>query len=172
MVQSKKHALGAILTISPLIRRVSIYLLLSTIAVVSINLIEISQEGAYKIYLPLFIIIYVLSRWIDSKFPNHKRRKNHRIKSQDQTKPKDSQQIRRPSYLESWLGIYQGTSVSNCCCICCCEAMLLSEDFSWDGGLFVVLSSASRCWSLASFISFKTRWRWSLASFKAAALSM
>ena len=68
MVQSKKHALGAILTISPLIRRVSIYLLLSTIAVVSINLIEISQEGAYKTYLPLFIAIYVLSRWIDSKF--------------------------------------------------------------------------------------------------------
>ena len=56
------------MTISPLIRRVSIYLLLSTIAVVSINLIEISQEGVYKIYLPLFIAIYVLSRWIDSKF--------------------------------------------------------------------------------------------------------
>ena len=68
MVQSKKHALGAILTISPLIRRVSIYLLLSTIAVASINLIGINQEGAYKIYLPLFIVIYVLSRWIDSKF--------------------------------------------------------------------------------------------------------
>ena len=68
MVQSKKHALGAILTISPLIRRVSIYLLLSTIAVASINLIGINQEGAYKIYLPLFIAIYVLSRWIDSKF--------------------------------------------------------------------------------------------------------
>ena len=56
------------MTISPIIRRVSIYLLLSTIAVVSINLIEISQESAYKIYLPLFIAIYVLSRWIDSKF--------------------------------------------------------------------------------------------------------
>ena len=68
MVQSKKHTLGAILTISPLIRRVSIYLLLSTIAVVSINLIEINQESAYKIYLPLFIAIYILSRWIDSKF--------------------------------------------------------------------------------------------------------
>ena len=107
-----------------------------------------------------------------ANLPNHKRRKNHRIKSQDQTKPKDSQQIRSPSYLESWLGAYQGTSVSYCCCICCCEAMLLSENLSLDGGLFVVLSSASRCWSLASFISFKMRWRWSLASFKAAALSM
>ena len=68
MVQFKKHAIGILLTISPLIRRVGIYLLLSTIAVVSVNLIEINQEGAYKIYLPLFIAIYVLSRWIDSKF--------------------------------------------------------------------------------------------------------
>ena len=86
---------------------------------------------------------------------------------------KDSQQIRSPSYLWRWLGTYQGASVSYCCCcICCCEAMLLSEDFSWDGSFFLVLSSASRCWSLASFISFKTRWRWSFSSFKAAALSM
>ena len=81
MVQSKKHALGAILTISPLIRRVSIYLLLSAIAVASINLIGVNQEGAYKIYLPLFIAIYIISRWIDSRFtqlqainkPHHKK---------------------------------------------------------------------------------------------------
>ena len=56
------------MTISPLIRRVSIYLLLSSIAVASTNLIGVNPEGAYKIYLPLFIVIYVLSRWIDSKF--------------------------------------------------------------------------------------------------------
>ena len=103
---------------------------------------------------------------------NRKRRKNHRIKTKGHAIPKDSQQIRSLSCLESLLGTYQGTSVSYCCCICCCEAMLLSENFSLDGGLFVVLSSASRCWSLASFISFKTRLRWSLASFKAAVLSM
>ena len=65
MVQSKKQTLGAIF---PLIRRVGICLLLSTIAVASINLIGINQDRAYKIYLPLFITIYVLSRWIDSKF--------------------------------------------------------------------------------------------------------
>ena len=88
--------------------------------------------------------------------------------------PKDLQKIRSPSYLWRWLGTYQGASVSycSCCCICCYEAMLLSEDSSWDGSFFLVLSSASRCWSLASFISFKMRWRWSFASFKAAALSM
>ena len=70
------------MTISPLIRRVSIYLLLSTIAVASINLIEISQEGAYKIYLPLFIAIYVLSRWIDSKFTQSQATKESQDKSQ------------------------------------------------------------------------------------------
>ena len=56
------------MTISPLIRRVSIYLLLSIIAVASTNLIGINPEGAYKIYLPLFIAIYIISRWIDSRF--------------------------------------------------------------------------------------------------------
>ena len=54
--------------ISPFIRRVSIYLVLSTVAVAGINLIEIKQEGAFKIYVPLFITIYILSRWIDGKF--------------------------------------------------------------------------------------------------------
>ena len=68
MVEFKKHTTGIVLTISPLIRRVSIYLLLSTIAVVSTNLIGLNQEGAYKIYIPLFTTIYILSRWIDSKF--------------------------------------------------------------------------------------------------------
>ena len=82
MVQSKKHALGAILTILPLIRRVSIYLLLSTIAVAIINLIGINREGAYKIYLPLFIAIYVLSRWIDSKFNQSQATKESQDKSQ------------------------------------------------------------------------------------------
>ena len=53
--------------ISPLIRRVSIYLILSSLAVVSGNLIGIDQQGAYKIYIPMFIAIYIISRWIDSK---------------------------------------------------------------------------------------------------------
>jgi hypothetical protein len=41
---------------------------LSTVAVAGINIIEIKQEGAFKIYVPLFITIYILSRWIDGKF--------------------------------------------------------------------------------------------------------
>ena len=56
------------MTISPLIRRVNIYLLLSTIAVLGTNSIGLNQEGAYKIYIPLFIMTYVLSQWFDNKF--------------------------------------------------------------------------------------------------------
>tara|TARA_E500000178_G_scaffold96353_1_gene95368 strand:+ start:324 stop:803 length:480 start_codon:yes stop_codon:yes gene_type:complete len=52
----------------PLIRRVSIYLALSTTAVIVMNMLEVEQKNPYTIYLPLFIGIYVLSRWIDGRF--------------------------------------------------------------------------------------------------------
>ena len=53
---------------APLIRRVSIYLVLSSAAVCAVNLLEVEQQNAYQVYIPLFIGIYALSRWIDSKF--------------------------------------------------------------------------------------------------------
>ena len=53
---------------SPLLRRVGIYLVLSTAAVTVVNQLEIEQQSAYQIYIPLFIGIYVISRWIDSRF--------------------------------------------------------------------------------------------------------
>lgn len=52
---------------SALVRRVSIYLVLSSAAVGAVNLLELDQQNLYQIYIPLFIGIYVLSRWIDSK---------------------------------------------------------------------------------------------------------
>ena len=52
---------------SALVRRVSIYLVLSSAAVGAVNLLELDQHNLYQIYIPLFIGIYVLSRWIDSK---------------------------------------------------------------------------------------------------------
>lgn len=52
---------------APLIRRVSIYLVLSSAAVCAVNLLEVEQQNAYQVYIPLFVGIYVLSRWIDSK---------------------------------------------------------------------------------------------------------
>ena len=52
---------------SPLIRRVSIYLILSTAAVTGVNLLDLDQNAATPFYIPLFIGIYILSRWIDSR---------------------------------------------------------------------------------------------------------
>ena len=53
---------------SPLYRRVGIYLVLSTAAVTVVNQLEIEQQSAYQIYIPMFIGIYIVSRWLDSRF--------------------------------------------------------------------------------------------------------
>ena len=53
---------------SPLFRRVGIYLVLSSAAVTVVNQLQIEQQSAYQIYIPMFIGIYVVSRWIDSRF--------------------------------------------------------------------------------------------------------
>ena len=42
--------------------------MLSTAAVAVVNQLEIEQQSAYQIYIPMFIGIYVLSRWLDSRF--------------------------------------------------------------------------------------------------------
>ena len=52
---------------SPLVRRVSIYLVLSTAAVTAVNLLDLDQNAAAPFYIPLFIGVYILSRWIDSR---------------------------------------------------------------------------------------------------------
>lgn len=52
---------------SPLFRRVGIYLVLSTAAVTIVNQLEIEQQSAYQIYIPMFIGIYIVSRWLDSR---------------------------------------------------------------------------------------------------------
>ena len=49
-------------------RRVGIYLVLSTAAVTVVNQLQIEQQSAYLIYIPMFIGIYVVSRWLDSRF--------------------------------------------------------------------------------------------------------
>ena len=53
---------------SPLFRRVGIYLVLSTAAVTVVNQLEIEQQSAYQIYIPMFIGIYIVSRCLDSRF--------------------------------------------------------------------------------------------------------
>ena len=42
--------------------------MLSTAAVTVVNQLEIEQQSAYQIYIPMFIGIYIVSRWIDSRF--------------------------------------------------------------------------------------------------------
>ena len=42
--------------------------MLSTAAVTVVNQLQIEQQSAYQIYIPMFIGIYVVSRWIDSRF--------------------------------------------------------------------------------------------------------
>jgi len=53
---------------SALFRRVGIYLVLSTAAVTVVNQLQLEQQSAYQIYIPMFIGIYIVSRWIDSRF--------------------------------------------------------------------------------------------------------
>ena len=42
--------------------------MLSTAAVTVVNQLEIEQQSAYQIYIPMFIGIYITSRWLDSRF--------------------------------------------------------------------------------------------------------
>ena len=72
---------------SALVRRVSIYLVLSSAAVGAVNLLELDQQNLYQVYIPLFIGIYVLSRWIDSKIGASQPRPDN------ETKKSETQQV-------------------------------------------------------------------------------
>ena len=50
-----------------LIRRVAIYFILSSVAVVVINLSDFSVNTTAVYYIPVFAGIYILSRWIDNR---------------------------------------------------------------------------------------------------------
>ena len=51
----------------PVIRRVSTYMVLSYLGLVLVNNIGYQLENMWVIYAPMFICVYVFSRWIDSK---------------------------------------------------------------------------------------------------------
>ena len=77
---------------SPLFRRVGIYLVLSTAAVTVVNQLQIEQQSAYQIYIPMFIGIYVVSRWIDSRFNQAIQQRNPNADAtQDKTTPSTSE---------------------------------------------------------------------------------
>ena len=51
----------------PVIRRVSIYMVLSYSGLVLVNNSGYQPENMWVVYAPMFIGIYIFSRWIDSK---------------------------------------------------------------------------------------------------------
>ena len=51
----------------PAIRRVSIYMVLSYSGLVLVNNSGYLLENMWVIYAPMFVGVYIFSRWIDSK---------------------------------------------------------------------------------------------------------
>ncbi|MCB4427448.1 hypothetical protein FZX09_01235 [Synechococcus sp. MU1643] len=51
----------------PVIRRVSIYMVLSYSGLVLVNNSGCRMENMWVVYAPMFIGVYLFSRWIDSK---------------------------------------------------------------------------------------------------------
>ena len=52
----------------PALRRVSIYMVLSYVALTLVNNSSLELENMWVIYLPMFITVYLFSRWLDSRF--------------------------------------------------------------------------------------------------------
>ena len=50
----------------PALRRVSIYVVLSSMALILVNNSNIELANMWLVYLPMFVSIYLISRWIDS----------------------------------------------------------------------------------------------------------
>ena len=76
---------------TPLFRRVGIYLVLSTSAVTVVNQLQIEQQSAYQIYIPMFIGIYVVSRWLDSRFNQAVQPQPNSGEKQNKTTPTTSE---------------------------------------------------------------------------------
>ena len=70
--------------------------MLSTTAVAVVNQLELEQQSAYQIYIPMFIGIYVISRWIDSRF--------NQASQQQQANPTASHEKPQPSTTDRGFG--------------------------------------------------------------------
>ena len=55
----------------PALRRVAIYTILSYIALAFVNNSGYELENMWLIYTPMFVAVYVFSRWLDSKLPTN-----------------------------------------------------------------------------------------------------
>ena len=54
----------------PALRRVSIYMVLSYLALTITNNSALQLENMWLFYTPMFVGVYIFSRWIDSKLGN------------------------------------------------------------------------------------------------------
>ena len=52
----------------PALRRASIYMVLSYVALTLVNNSPLELDNMWLVYLPMFITIYMFSRWLDSRF--------------------------------------------------------------------------------------------------------
>ena len=52
----------------PALRRVSIYMVLSYVALTLVNNSALDLDSMWVVPLPTFITVYVCSRWLDSRF--------------------------------------------------------------------------------------------------------
>ena len=51
----------------PVLRRVSIYMVLSYVALVVVNNTGYELPNMWVVYAPMFIGVYIFSRWVDAK---------------------------------------------------------------------------------------------------------
>ena len=65
----------------PALRRILIYTILSYAALVTVNNSGYELENMWLIYTPMFVAVYVFSRWVDSKLatdPTKEQKKHNR----------------------------------------------------------------------------------------------
>ena len=55
----------------PAARRVAIYMILSYLSLVIVNNSGLEFDNMWIIYTPMFIAVYVFSRWLDSRLGNN-----------------------------------------------------------------------------------------------------
>ena len=67
----------------PALRRILIYSILSYIALVVVNNSGYELENMWLIYAPMFIVVYIFSRWVDSRLPNDAAREPQKSGKED-----------------------------------------------------------------------------------------
>ena len=67
----------------PALRRIAIYTTLSYIALVFVNNSGHELENMWLIYTPMFVAVYVFSRWVDSKLPTNSTKAQKKLDKED-----------------------------------------------------------------------------------------